>query len=182
MPTTLIVPGLKSSGPTHWQTWLEHRVAGSVRVTQRDWNDPHLPDWSSRVRREITRATGPLFIAAHSFGALAAVQAASDYAERITGALFVAPADPEAFGVAEFLPTKPLGFPVILVASTNDHGWRSSAPSTGRASGEQNSSISVRLDTSMPRLVSGRGRKPWRCLNAYGGQRNSARRQNGLQR
>jgi hypothetical protein len=120
MPTTLIVPGLKSSGPTHWQTWLEHRVAGSVRVTQRDWNDPHLPDWSSRVRREITRAAGPLFIAAHSFGALAAVQAASDYAERITGALLVAPADPEAFGVAEFLPAKPLGFPVILVASTND--------------------------------------------------------------
>jgi predicted alpha/beta hydrolase family esterase len=120
MPTTLIVPGLKSSGPTHWQTWLERRVAGSIRVSQRDWNDPHLPDWSSRVRREIVRSTGPVFIAAHSFGTLAAVQAASDHAERIAGALLVAPADPESFGVAEFLPTKPLGFPVIVVASTND--------------------------------------------------------------
>jgi len=120
MPTTLIVPGLKSSGPTHWQTWLEHRVAGSIRITQRDWNDPHLPDWSSRIRSEIARAPGSIFIVAHSFGALAAVQAASDHAERVTGALLVAPADPEIFGVAEFLPTKPLGFPVIVVASAND--------------------------------------------------------------
>ncbi|HVX37455.1 MAG TPA: alpha/beta hydrolase [Hyphomicrobium sp.] len=120
MPTTIIVPGLKSSGPTHWQTWLEHRVAGSLRVTQRDWNDPHLPDWSGRVRREITRATGSIFIVAHSFGALAAVQAASDHMERISGALLVAPADPNRFGIAEFLPSKPLEFPAIVVASTND--------------------------------------------------------------
>lgn len=120
MPTTLIVPGLKSSGPMHWQTWLEHRVAGSLRVSQRDWNDPHLPDWSSRVRREIARATGSVFIVAHSFGALAAVQAASDHTERIGGVLLVAPADPDRFGIAEFLPSKPLGFPAIVVASTND--------------------------------------------------------------
>lgn len=120
MPTTLIVPGLKSSGPMHWQTWLEHRVAGSLRVSQRDWNDPHLPDWSSRVRREIARATGSVFIVAHSFGALAAVQAASDHTERIGGVLLVATADPDRFGIAEFLPSKPLGFPAIVVASTND--------------------------------------------------------------
>ena len=110
MPTTLIVPGLKSSGPMHWQTWLERRLAGSVRVNQRDWNDPHLPDWSSRVRWEIARSSGPIFIVAHSFGALAAVQAASDHADRIAGALLVAPADPRHFGVAEFLPIRSLGF------------------------------------------------------------------------
>jgi predicted alpha/beta hydrolase family esterase len=120
MATTLIIPGLKSSGPTHWQTWLERRIAGSVRVSQQDWNDPHLPVWSSRVRREIVRATTPVFVVAHSFGALAAVQAASDHSERIAGALLVAPADPESFGVAEFLPTKPLAFPAIVVASAND--------------------------------------------------------------
>jgi predicted alpha/beta hydrolase family esterase len=120
MPTTLIVPGLKSNGPTHWQTWLERRLAGSVRVNQRDWNDPHLPDWSSRVRCEIARSSGPIFIVAHSFGALAAVQAASDHADRIAGALLVAPADPRHFGVAEFLPIRSLGFAAIVVASTND--------------------------------------------------------------
>src|SRR6201995_262644 len=124
MSTTLIVPGLRSSGPTHWQTWLARGGAGSVRVTQRDWNDPHLPEWSARVRREIARATGSTFIAAHSFGALAAIQAASDYAERISGALLVAPADPEHFGVAEFLPIKRMTFPIIVVGSTDDR-WLS---------------------------------------------------------
>jgi hypothetical protein len=120
MSTTLIVPGLKSSGPTHWQTWLQGRLTGSVRVNQRDWNDPHLPDWAGRVRREVVRANGPVFLVAHSFGALAAVQAAGDHADKVAGALLVAPADPESFGIAEFLPTKALGFPVIVVASTND--------------------------------------------------------------
>ncbi|MFT3729870.1 MAG: alpha/beta hydrolase [Hyphomicrobium sp.] len=120
MSTTLIIPGLRSSGPTHWQTWLERRVSGSIRVSQSNWNDPHLPDWAARVRREIVRIDGPIFLAAHSFGALAAVQAASDHAERISGALLVAPADPEHFGVAEFLPTTRLTFPTIVVASVND--------------------------------------------------------------
>ena len=57
------------------------------------------------MRREISRRPGPVLIAAHSFGALAAVQAAEDYRERIVGALLVTPADPEKFGLDEFLPT-----------------------------------------------------------------------------
>jgi predicted alpha/beta hydrolase family esterase len=120
MTTTLIVPGLKSSGPTHWQSWFEQRIPGSLRVIQRDWNDTHLPDWSSRVRRDIARTPGQLFIVAHSFGVLAAVQAASDHAHRISGALLVAPADPDTFGVSEFLPQTRLGFPAVVVGSTND--------------------------------------------------------------
>lgn len=121
MSTTLIVPGLKSSGPAHWQTWFEQHIPGSVRVIQRDWNDPHLPDWSSRVRRDISRTAGQIFIVAHSFGVLAAVQAANDYATRISGALLVAPADPDKFGVAEYVPNTRLPFPSVLVASTTDH-------------------------------------------------------------
>jgi predicted alpha/beta hydrolase family esterase len=120
MSTTLIVPGLQSSGPSHWQSWLEQRTPGSLRVIQRDWTDAHLPDWSSRVRRDITRTPGRIVIAAHSFGALAAIQAASDVSERIIGALLVAPADPDRFGVSDYLPQQPLGFPVVVVASTND--------------------------------------------------------------
>lgn len=120
MSTTLIIPGLKSSGPTHWQTWLEQRRAGSRRVTQANWNDPHLPDWTSRVRREISRAPGRVVLVAHSFGALAAVQAGCDHASRVSGALLVAPADPEYFGVEDYLPRHTLGFPTIVVASSND--------------------------------------------------------------
>lgn len=119
-PTTLIVPGLNSSGPAHWQTWFEEQIPGAVRVVQRDWKSADLAEWSSRVRREISRSPGRILIAAHSFGALAAVQAADDHRHRIAGALLVAPADPEKFGVSELLPQSPLGFPTILVASSND--------------------------------------------------------------
>lgn len=120
MTTTLIVPGLNSSGPSHWQTWLEERIPRTARVTQGNWQDADLPAWASRVRQEISRASGPVFIVAHSFGAIAAVQAAHDHAHRVSGALLVAPADPEKFGVTEYLPSEPLAFPATVVASTND--------------------------------------------------------------
>jgi predicted alpha/beta hydrolase family esterase len=120
MTTTLIVPGLNSSGSAHWQTWFETQLPDTIRVIQPDWKRANLPEWSSRVRREISRRPGPLLIAAHSFGALAAVQAAEDYRERIVGALLVAPADPEKFGVTAALPAGPLGFPATIVASAND--------------------------------------------------------------
>jgi len=120
MTTTLIVPGLRSSGPAHWQTWFEERIPGTVRVIQRDWSHADLPEWSSRVRREINRTPGRLLIVAHSFGVLAAVQAAEDLRHRIAGALLVAPADPDKLGVSDYLPLAPLSFRSILVASTND--------------------------------------------------------------
>jgi predicted alpha/beta hydrolase family esterase len=120
MTTTLIIPGLNSSGLTHWQTWFETRLPDAIRVVQSDWKSADLPQWSSRIRREISRQKGPLLIAAHSFGVLAAVQAAEDYRERIAGALLVAPADPDKFGVSEHLPQGPLSFPTTVVASLND--------------------------------------------------------------
>ena len=120
MVTTLIVPGLRSSGPDHWQTWLEKSLDGAVRVQQSNWNDAHLANWSQRIRREISRSPDQVVIVGHSFGALAAVQAANDHADRVAGALLVAPADPEKFGVIENLPTTPLPFRTIVAASTND--------------------------------------------------------------
>ena len=120
MTTTLIIPGLYSSGPDHWQTWLEDRVPGTLRVAQSDWTKPDLPEWSRRVRHVIKTMPGKLVIVAHSFGVLASVQAAADFSERIAGALFVAPADPDRFGVAGHLPQGPLPFPTVLVASSND--------------------------------------------------------------
>lgn len=120
MTTTLIIPGLHSSGPTHWQSWFEERIPGTIRVIQSDWSKPDLSAWSQRIRRDITRTPGKLVLAGHSFGALAAAQAAADYSDRIAGALLVAPADPERFGIADLLPQRPLSFPAVVVGSTND--------------------------------------------------------------
>ncbi len=124
MATTLIVPGLHGSGPDHWQTWFETRIPGAVRVVQRDWSRADLAEWSSRVRREINRVPGRIFIVAHSFGALAAAQAAADHEHRIAGAFLAAPADPEVFGVASYLPHEPFTFPSVIVGSTNDPWMR----------------------------------------------------------
>lgn len=120
MTTTLIIPGIRSSGTEHWQSWFEEHIPGAIRVGQHDWDQANLADWTSRVRRHIAHAPGRIFIVAHSFGALAAVQAANDLDDRISGALLVAPADPDKFGIADYLPAKPLAFPNIIVASTND--------------------------------------------------------------
>jgi predicted alpha/beta hydrolase family esterase len=72
------------------------------------------------VRRELSRAPGQIFIVAHSFGCLAAVQTAFDYREHVSGLMLVAPADPDRFGVANLIPPGPLGVPAVVVASTND--------------------------------------------------------------
>lgn len=116
----LIVPGLSSSGPAHWQTWFESELPHAVRVVQPDWKRPDLPEWSRHIRRAILRQRRSVLIAAHSFGALAALQAADDLSPHVAGLLLVAPADPDKFGVADVLPAHRLDVPATLVASTND--------------------------------------------------------------
>jgi hypothetical protein len=120
MTTTLIVPGLHDSGPDHWQSWLEARVANCARVVQDDWTVANLRRWAVHVREEILRAQEPAFIVAHSFGCLAAIQAATENRVRVTGALLVAPPDPDHWNIGAYLPHKPPGFPAIVVASADD--------------------------------------------------------------
>lgn len=120
MTTTLIIPGLHSSGPAHWQSWFEEHIPGTLRVIQSDFSKPDLSAWSQRIRRDITRTPGKLILVGHSFGALAAAQASADYSDRIAGALLVAPADPDRFAVSELLPQHALPFPAVVVGSTND--------------------------------------------------------------
>ena len=51
----LIVPGLNDSGPAHWQSWLQARHPGAVRVTQRDWGTPDVERWSARIGSVLAR-------------------------------------------------------------------------------------------------------------------------------
>jgi uncharacterized protein len=133
--TTLIVPGLGGSGPTHWQSWMESQETSARRVGGIDWNSPVLAPWAAAVREEIDATPGAVSLVAHSFGCLAAVVAAADRKDRVAGALLVAPADPERFiakgfrhesnrydlgNIGHALPNSALGFPSIVVASSND--------------------------------------------------------------
>lgn len=116
----LIVPGLRNSGPAHWQTWFETQLPDTRRVEQADWERTCLSDWAARVRDEIDAAGEPVWIVAHSFGCLASVTAAFIRPERILGALLVAPADPRRFGEPAVLLEEKLAFPSLVVASSND--------------------------------------------------------------
>lgn len=126
MHTTLIVPGLHGSGPTHWQSWFEQVTPQARRVHQADWSNPVLPVWAEQVIDAIDASPGPVVLVAHSFGCLASVTAAVQRRQRIAAALLVAPADPVKFGVEAQLPAAALGFPSIVVSSTDDP-WVSSA-------------------------------------------------------
>jgi uncharacterized protein len=122
--TTLVVPGHGGSGSEHWQTWIESRLDDSARVVQDDSTSLDLSAWAARVRWEIHRLPEPTWIVAHGFGCLAAIQAASDYSERIAGAMLVAPLDPHNLRLSSLLPELPLEFPSVIVASSNDPHMR----------------------------------------------------------
>ena len=120
MGKVLIVPGLRNSGPTHWQSWFESVLPDTRRVEQADWERTCLSNWAARVREEIDAVGEPLWVVAHSFGCLAAVTAGLVRGERIRGALLVAPADPARFGEPAVLLEEKLPFPSLVVASEND--------------------------------------------------------------
>ncbi|MBY4898039.1 alpha/beta hydrolase [Cupriavidus sp. AU9028] len=120
----LTAPGLHGSGPDHWQTRWERRFPDWQRVEQRDWACPSLHTWAGKLGEAVARcrqhAPAGVLVVAHSFGCLALLRQAAEDASGIAGALLVAPADPDRFGVAPLLPACRLPFPTLLVASRND--------------------------------------------------------------
>jgi len=127
-PRLLIVPGLRDSGPTHWQTWLQQQYRDARRVVQRDFSQPDLLRWAERIHSTIEHAgEGEWIAVAHSFGCLALARHLADHPDSpIRQLLFVAPAEPDKFGLAELLPHRRLGRPSSLIASQNDP-WMSAA-------------------------------------------------------
>ncbi|RVU49551.1 RBBP9/YdeN family alpha/beta hydrolase [Rubrivivax rivuli] len=121
-PRLLVIPGLRDSGPAHWQTWLEGRSQGAVRVVQRDWDTADLRRWGARIDSVLARhGPGPWLAVAHSFGVLALVEhLARVPGSPIAAALLVAPADPARFGLSEAISREPLPVPATVVASLND--------------------------------------------------------------
>ncbi len=133
----LIIPGLRDSGPDHWQTWLQGQYRDATRVVQQDWHAPDLHAWSARIEETIgqPRYRHVQWVAvAHSFGCLALAHhlarqmgrqmgrqdGHAPECGRILSALMVAPADPLKFEVTEQLPQHALGLPLNLIGSEDD--------------------------------------------------------------
>ncbi|WP_428421341.1 RBBP9/YdeN family alpha/beta hydrolase [Methylibium sp.] len=133
-PRLLVIPGLHDSGAAHWQTWLQSQYRDADRVVQRDWAEPDLERWAARIGTTLERAAergnaGPCIAVAHSFGCLALARHLALRADSpVRAALFVAPADPDKFGVAGLLPQQRLALPSTVVASDTDP-WMSAAAS-----------------------------------------------------
>jgi predicted alpha/beta hydrolase family esterase len=98
-------------------------------VEQRDWERPDRAEWVATLAAAIARAPGPVTLVAHSLGAVTVAHwaaLATPTRAKVTGALLVAPPDmeragliPDAAGFSR-VPTTPLPFRGILVASDND--------------------------------------------------------------
>jgi predicted alpha/beta hydrolase family esterase len=127
-PRLLIIPGLRDSGPTHWQTWLQGQYRDARRVVQRDFSQPDLERWAERIQSSLDGAgAGPWVAVAHSFGCLALARHLADHPDSaIVQALLVAPAEPDKFGIAGLLPQGRLPIPSTVIASQNDP-WMSAA-------------------------------------------------------
>ena len=128
-PRLLIIPGLRDSGVTHWQSWLQQQYRDARRVVQRDFSQPELLRWAERIRSTLDSAPAETewIAVAHSFGCLALARHLADHPDSpIRQALLVAPAEPDKFGLAELLPQRRLGRPLTLIASQNDP-WMSAA-------------------------------------------------------
>ena len=121
-PRLVTVPGLHGSEGAHWQTWLERQLPKSRRVEQDDWDAPQLDAWAQSVADTVTSVRGPVILAAHSFGCLAAAHAIAQglTGDAVAGVLFVAPASPDKFRFAGAFEPRRLGVPSVLIASMTD--------------------------------------------------------------
>lgn len=128
----LLLPGLYDSGPDHWQSHWERTLGPShaTRVHQRDWAAPVCAEWVATLDAAITTARAPVVLVAHSTACLLvahwAQTAALPQLLAVRGALLVAPSDPLGpsypAGPTGFapVPTAPLPFPSVVVASRAD--------------------------------------------------------------
>lgn len=126
----LTIPGLRGSGPTHWQSLWERKFDNAERIELGHWSEPDRDEWVRRIAAKIETETEPVLIAAHSLGCHAFAHwfaAASTLTRsRIAGALLVAPPDMARLrhekritGFAE-TPGFASRTPIIVVASDND--------------------------------------------------------------
>ena len=112
----LIVPGLRGSGPGHWQTLWQAKHRSYRRVLQHDWLAPRLEQWRAALDAALAAAGPGAFVAAHGFGCLATLACLARRNTDAAGVLLVAPRHPGEFG---FVP-QALSLPAIVVASRTD--------------------------------------------------------------
>lgn len=132
--TILIIPGLRDHVEEHWQTYLAKKLPNCRTVPPMQTDKLNLDARIDAIEQQLATIEGPVILVAHSAGVLMTVHWAARFKRPILGALLVAPPDlnaqwpenyPTSASLQQFgwspLPTQPLPFPSILVASSNDY-------------------------------------------------------------
>jgi predicted alpha/beta hydrolase family esterase len=126
MSPVLILPGLYSSGPEHWQTYWEKAHPDFRRVEQDDWERPRCSDWIARLEAAVREAGPEAVLVAQSLACTLVARWAENTEQQVRGALLVASSDTEAPSFSEGtegfkpMPRNRLTFSSIVVASPDD--------------------------------------------------------------
>ena len=132
--TVVLVPGLRGHVEDHWQTVLAAALPDARTVPPLGRCTPSLQARTTLLDRTVADVAGPVVIVAHSAGVLATVHwAAASTGSSVVGALLATPptlAAPLPAGYPTLgqlqdqgwlpIPRRPLPFPSILAASTDD--------------------------------------------------------------
>ncbi|SNY93200.1 hypothetical protein SAMN04515647_3487 [Cohaesibacter sp. ES.047] len=116
----ILVPGFKNSGPEHWQSFWERDIEIFERIAQRRWEQRDIDLWIDAIKRTVAEQDRPSILIGHSLGALASACVIAEHDSDVSGAMFVAPAEPVRFEAEGRIPDIRLDVPTTLVASHND--------------------------------------------------------------
>jgi len=126
MRDVIILPGIGGSGEAHWQSLWEKAEPQFLRFQPTNWDEPDLRDWIQSLERAVNNCKRPPVLVAHSLACLLVVHWAMQSNSSVAGAFLVSVPDPEGpkfpSAAASFrvVPEKPLRFPSLVVASTDD--------------------------------------------------------------
>jgi serine hydrolase len=124
--TMITLPGIGGSGEEHWQSLWEKAEPRLLRFQPASWDKPELNDWVQSLERAVGGCEQPPVLIAHSLACLLVVHWAMRSNSPVAGAFLVSVPDPDGpsfpSAAASFRPApdRPLPFPSLVVASTND--------------------------------------------------------------
>ncbi|RYF77064.1 MAG: serine hydrolase family protein [Comamonadaceae bacterium] len=122
-PPVLLVEDWHPAGEDHWQRRWMPRVPGALRLARPDALPPKRAEWCGRIAEAILEQSAPVVLVAHGLACIAVAHLPAAAAERVAGAMLVAPTDPERRALlADFAPVPHAALPYrsIVVASSND--------------------------------------------------------------
>ena len=111
--TVVVVPGLRDHVDDHWQTLLAARLPRTACVPRLGKGVLSCALWVEALQQTLAAIEGPVFLAAHSAGAMIVAHWARRHARPIAGALLATPPD--------FAGPLPAGYPDIDALAQN--GW-----------------------------------------------------------